>query len=287
MGAVYKKEFKSYFTNMMGYVFIAFVLVVVGIYTSLTNLFALSTNFEYVINSISFMYLIVVPILTMSVLANEKRQKTDQLLFTSPASITKIIFGKYFAMITVLLIPVAFVCLYPFILSIYGDVHIATALNSLLGFFFLGSTLISIGMFMSSLTESQIIAAVTSIGVILLTYLMPSLASLVPATSSASFIAFTILVVVIGIILHSLLKNMYITIGVCLALEIALAVILFVDPLLLEGTFASVLGWLSMFARMDNFVYGMLDISALVYYITVSIFFNFLTIQIIEKRRWS
>jgi ABC-2 type transport system permease protein len=168
MTVIYKKELHTYFHTMSGYIFIALIFLFIGLYTSSVNLMSGFGNFEYVLGSVGFIYIVIVPILTMRVLAEERRHKTDQILLTAPISIAKIVVGKYLAMATVLLLPILVICAYPPILSIYGNVPMLAAYSSILGFFFMGAALIAVGMFISSLLESQLIAAVLSFGVLLL-----------------------------------------------------------------------------------------------------------------------
>ncbi len=287
MGAVFKKEFRSYFNNMIGYVFVVFMLIVVGIYATAQNFVYGYSNFEYVVGGIGFVFLIAVPILTMSSISLEKRQKTDQLLLTSPTSVAKIVSGKYLAMLGVLLIPCLVMLLYPLILSLYGTVNFASAYGAVLGLFFLGAALISIGMFMSSLTENQLIAAVITLGSLILIYLFNGIAGLIPSTVTASFVAFTILALAISIIIYVVSHSGAVAVILFVLCEAALITVRFVSSSLLEGAFPALLGKLALFDGIDSFASGMFDITYLVLYITVSLFFCFLTGVNIEKRRWS
>ena len=160
MTAVYKRELRSYLTSMVGYLFIFFILVLTGIYFSAYQLTASYPKFEYTLNAVTFAFLIGVPILTMRVLAEERKQKTDQLLLTAPISVGNIVIGKYLALITIYAIPMLVICTYPLIMSKFGTVSFASAYTAILGFFLLGCANIAIGVFMSALTESQVIAAV-------------------------------------------------------------------------------------------------------------------------------
>lgn len=155
MTAVFRHELSSYFTNVTGYVFGAFLLLFAGIYTMAINLQSASPYFEYVLMNMDFIFLIIVPILTMRVIAEERRQKTDQLLYSLPLTMTQVALGKYLAMLVIFLIPVAIIGVYPLVLTAFGDVYLPAAYGALVGFFFLGASLIAIGMFISSLTESQ------------------------------------------------------------------------------------------------------------------------------------
>lgn len=163
MTAIYKRELKSYLTSMVGYLFIFFILVLTGIYFSAYQLSAAYPKFEYTLSAITFAFLIGVPILTMRVLAEERKQKTDQLLLTAPVSVSGIVIGKYLALVTVFAVPMAVMCTYPLIMSRFGTVEFASAYTAVLGFFLLGCANIAIGVFMSALTESQVIAAVLTI----------------------------------------------------------------------------------------------------------------------------
>ena len=136
MLAIYKRELKSYFTSMMGYVFVAFVLVVVGIYFAAYNLNAYPL-IGYTLYNVTFLFLILVPILTMRSLAEEQRNKTDQLLYTSPVSLLGIVIGKFLALISVFGIPVLVICFYPQILGQYGTVNMPMSYLAIFGFFLL------------------------------------------------------------------------------------------------------------------------------------------------------
>ena len=159
MGAFYKKEFRSYFTNMTGYIFLGFLLLMTGIFYTAINLKQTHPQFEYVISNISFVFLLIVPILTMRSIAEEKHLKTDQLLYSLPVPVSKIVISKYLAMVSVFFVSVAVMALYPLILLIFGNVNLLSSYSALAGFAFLGAALIAIGLFMSSLTESQLISA--------------------------------------------------------------------------------------------------------------------------------
>ena len=159
MRAIYKREVKSYLTSMIGYLFIFFLLLLTGIYFTAYQLLSAYPKFEYTLNSLTFVFLIGVPILTMRVLAEERRQKTDQLLLTAPVSVSDIVLGKYLALVTVYGVAMAIICTYPLIMSKFGEVSFRAAYTAILGFFLLGCANLSIGVFLSSITESQVIAA--------------------------------------------------------------------------------------------------------------------------------
>ncbi|MBR5221045.1 MAG: ABC transporter permease [Clostridia bacterium] len=287
MFAIYKKELKNYFINMTGYIFIGFMLAVTGIFTTLINLISTYPSFENVLSNITIVFLLIIPILTMRSVAEERHSKTDQLLYSLPVSVTQIVLAKYLAMFTVFLIPVGIIGLYPLILSIFGTVYLGTAYGALLGFTLLGGALIAVGMFMSSLTESQVIAAVTSFGVIFAMYLMSAIASLIPAGAMASLVAFAVVVLIFAGVVYSLTKNSTVAGITAAAGAFILAGIYFINSSIFDGLFANVLNWLSVFDRFSTFTTGLFDLTSVVYYVSLIILFVFGTVQSVEKRRWS
>ena len=158
MTAVYKRELRSYLTSMIGYLFMFFILLLTGIYFSAYQLTSAYPKFETTLSALTFVFLISVPILTMRVLAEERKQKTDQLLLTAPVSVEKIVLGKYLALVTIFAIPMLIVCLYPLLMSKFGTVSFGAAYTAILGFFLLGCANLAIGVFISSLTESFLYA---------------------------------------------------------------------------------------------------------------------------------
>ena len=146
MTAVYKRELRSYLTSMVGYLFIFFILLLTGIYFSAYQLAAAYPKFEYTLSALTFVFLISVPILTMRVLAEERKQKTDQLLLTAPVSVGQIVLGKYLALVTIFAIPMVIMCFYPLLMSKFGTVSFAGAYTGILGFF-LCINMILIGLY--------------------------------------------------------------------------------------------------------------------------------------------
>ncbi len=286
MLAIYKKELRSFFNNMTGYIFIAFILVIAGIYTAANCLKGMSPDFEFVLASLSFVLLLCVPILTMRSLAEERRSKTDQLLYSLPMKVSAVVLGKYLAMLTVFLIPTGVMMLYPFILAMFGSVPFLTIYSAFIGFILLGAALIAVGMFMSALTESQLISAVISFASLLVIYLMSSLASMVPTTALASLLCFTALILVIAFIVYSMTHDVYAAISAGAILEIILLAVFIFKRTALEGAFPNVMRSLAMFDRFNNFALGIFDVTAIIYYLTVVVVFVFLSIQAVEKRRW-
>lgn len=287
MTAVLRHELSSYFTNVTGYVFGAFLLLFAGIYTMVINLQSASPYFEYVLMNMDFIFLIIVPILTMRVIAEERRQKTDQLLYSLPLTMTQVALGKYLAMLVIFLIPVAVIGVYPLVLTAFGAVYLPAAYGALTGFFFLGASLIAIGMFISSLTESQAVAAGLCFVVMLLNYFISSLASYVPSTAFASFLCVAVCILVLGLIFRLLTRSGFAALVLTIVLEGGLVAAYTFRSADFQGLFPNLMEQLSLFDRFYEFVNGTFDLTAIVYYLTVIVVFVFLTVQSLEKRRWS
>lgn len=287
MSAIFKKELKQYFTSMIGFVFIAFFLVIVGLYFMVISLMNGQANFSYVLSGIQFLFILSVPILTMKIIADENRQKTDQLLYTAPVSIGKIIAGKYFALISLFGIGILIICLYPLILSSFGEIDFAIAYGSILGFFLMGCSYIAIGLFISALTDSQVIAAVISFAVMIFTYLMTSLASMLPSGHLFVFYTCVVLVILICILIQNMIHNGWMTAFLGVLAEVGLVIAFVFKEEWFDGLLVKFLGAVSITERYNNFCLGIFDISALIYYISISFIFVFITVQKIKKKRWS
>lgn len=184
MFAIYKREVKSYFQNVLGWLFVAALVAVYGIYFFAYNLQAGYPYIAYALNGVSFILLIAVPILAMRCLAEERKSKVDQLLLTAPVTVGKIVLAKYLALVTVFTIAMLVVGVTPILLSSFGTVPMGESFVALLGFWLMGCTFLAIGVFISSITESQVIAAVLSFVALFIGYMMSSLVSMVTDTDS-------------------------------------------------------------------------------------------------------
>lgn len=287
MLAVYKKELKSYFLNMTGFIFIGFLLLMAGIFVTAYNLLLAYASLSYAIGSIQLVLMLTIPILTMRIIAEERKTRTDQLLYSLPIPMYQIVTAKYLAMLTVFLIPTAIIGLYPLILSVFGSVPLFPSYATLLGFFLLGAALIALCMFLSALTESQVVAAVISFGAVLLLYLLPTLATMIPTTATASLIAFLLLEIAIAIVLYLLSQSVLLSaLGGGTLLLITVILYLW-NAELFTGLFPSLLTHLAMFDRFERFVGGVFDLTAVVYDLSFSVFFVFLTVRAMEKRRFA
>lgn len=287
MIAILKHELRLYFHSLTAYVFGAFLLLIVGIGSMLYNLQAAVSNFEYVLSFSSMVFAVIVPILTMRVIAEERKQKTDQLLYSLPISTTKVVVGKYLALLVLYLIPLAIISTYPLIFSQYGEVYLLTSYGSLIAYFIMGAALIAIGVFVSSLTENQGFAAGIGIAAILFNYFSVSLAEYVSATAVGSSIVLFVLAGVLGWIIKHLTRNDNLGYGVGLTLMAAVVAVFWIDSSKLEGLVPEIMKQLSLFDRFETFVNGVFDMTAIVYFVSVIIFFLFLSVQSLEKRRYN
>ena len=287
MLAIFRRDLQSFAVTMTGWVFVAFMLVFIGIYMMVYNLNYGYGNFEYVLTSLTFVYLIAVPLLTMRCFAEERRQGTDQLLYALPLSSGKIVLGKYLAMLVVLAVPLLVSCCYPLMLAQFGDVYLPTAYASILGFFFLGAGLTAIGMFASSLCESQVTAAVACFAILLVDYFLTSLASFMPSGTFGTVCVLTVLIVLCVVGLMALTKNGVFSVAVGAAAEIALVAVGIFNGSALEGLVPDILSGLSLFDRYNSFVNGVFDLTAIVFYLAVCVSFSFLTVNAFDARRWS
>ena len=287
MTAVLKHELKNYFHSLTAYVFGAGLLLAVGLGALRYNLQAAVSNFEFALSYFSIVLAVIVPILTMRGIAEERKQRTDQLLYALPITTTQVIVGKYLALLTVYLIPLCVIAVYPLIFSRFGDVYLLTSYGSILAFFLMGAALIALGVFISSLTDNQGFAAGIGIAVILLNYYSVSLSEYVSSTVFGSVAALCVLVLALGAVIKYLTKNENLAYAVCFVLIAAIAIIAFMDNTKFEGLLPAVMTRLSLFDRFTGFVNGVFDMTSVVYYASVAVFFLFLSVQSLEKRRYN
>ena len=287
MIAVLKHELSGYFHSLTAYIFSAFLLVFVGTGALIYNIQSAVANFEYVLGYVCLGFVVIIPILTMRVIAEERKQKTDQLLYSLPIQTSQTVMGKYFALLVVYLVPLCIVALYPLIFAQCGEVYLPTAYGSLFAFFVMGAAMIAVGIFISSLTENQGFAAGITIPIVLLNYYSVTLAEYVSTTASGSVVAILVIAVLLGLIVCHLTKNRNFTYGISILIILAVVITYFVDSSKFEGLLPDIMTKLSLFERFYIFVNGVFDMTAIIYYITVIIFFLFLSVQSLEKRRYN
>lgn len=233
MLAIFKREVRSYFYSPIAYVLIGLFILVSSIFFFLSNIQSSSADFNGTLSTITFIMIFIIPILTMRILAEDRKNGTEVLLISSPVSLTNMVIGKYLAMMLVFGIMTCLTFVYPIILFIFGTPPLAPLISSYIGFILIGGALISIGVFASSLTENQVIAVVISF--------------------------------------------------------VFMLIIQIIDPIgnAVGGWTAQVLGWFSLTSRLSTFTSGILDLGSIIYFLSFIAVFIFLTIRVIEKRRWS
>ena len=288
MKAIYKREVASYFNTVIGFVFIAILVGFIGIYFLAYNLAGGYPYFSYSLGSVLFIFMLAIPILTMRSFSDERKSKTDQLLLTAPVGISSIVLGKYLAMITVFAIPVCISILCPIIIEFKGDEFLLVDMATIFAFFLLGSVYIAIGMFISSLTESQIISAVGTFGILLLLYLWPNLIEFLPATASMNMIGILCIITIVVCIIYAITKNWVVSIGLEVVCVLILVITYFVNQDMFEHRLSLIFSNISFIDTFESFAYNQIfDIGGIIYYLSIIGLFIYLTIQSIQKRRWS
>lgn len=288
MLAIYKREFKSYFQSMVGCVFVAFLVAFTGIYFTAYNLNAGYPYFSYTLSGSLIVFIVGIPLITMRSFAEERKNKTDQLLLTAPVSLTKIVLGKYLAMISVIAIPNLIFCLFPLLIKMNGTAYLKTDYISIGVFFLLGCVYVAIGMFMSALTESQMIAFITTFGLLLILYLWNGIIGFLPSSAIGSLIGLIVVFTIIIAYVYHMTENWMLS-AVLEVLGIVASVATYiVKSSLFENLLTKILGKLALadvFTDITN--NHIVDITGIVLYLSVIAIFIVLTIQAIQKRRWS
>ena len=234
MIAIYKRELKSYFSSAIGYVFLAVFYLFAGFFFMMYELQQNSASMTSLYSSLIVIFVFLIPVLTMRLLCEEKKQKTDQLLLTSPVSLFGMVFGKFLAALTIYALGLAVTVVYSFVLALFVQMDTFVILGNILGELLLGAGLIAIGVFISNLTENQVIAAVASFFIMLMLYFVDTVSSMVNNH-------------IVSVLLNSI----------------------------------------SIYSRFSNFSLGILNLGDAVYYFSLAAVFLFLTVRMLEKRRWS
>lgn len=288
MLAIYKRELRSYFQSMVGCVFVAFLVLFTGIYFTAYNLTAGYPYFSYTLSGSLIVFIVGIPLITMRSFAEERKNKTDQLLLTAPVSLTKVVLGKYLAMTTVVAIPNLVFCLFPLIIKMNGTAYLKVDYISIAVFFLLGCVYLAIGMFLSTLTESQIIAFITTFGALLLLYLWDGIMEFLPSSASGCMVGILLILSLIIFYIWQITSNWILSAVLEAVCVIACVVSYFVKSSLYENLLSKLLGKLAFADIFTGITQNhIVDMSGIVLYLSVIIVFIFLTVQTIQKRRWS
>ena len=240
MKAIFNREFKSYFTSMIGPVFVAALVLVTGIYFMVYNMSYGYPYFAYTLSASAIVFVLTVPLLTMRSFSEERHSKTDQLLLTSPVSVTQIVLGKFFSMAAVVAIPCVIFCLCTLIIKSTGTAYFLVDYSTILVYFLIGCAYVAIGMLISAMTESVIIAAVGTIITLLLINLSNGLSRYVPNTAIASLIGCLILLVLLCVIVYVMTKSNAATFGLLIGGAAVLIILYVINGLLLCGLISGI-----------------------------------------------
>jgi len=233
MGAIYRRELKSYFTSIIGFVVISIMFCLSGIFFWLGNLLSGTTDMSGTFSSLFLPLIFVIPLLTMRIFSEDRRQKTDQALLTAPLSLIGLVMGKYLASVTVFLISISINFVFGIIINFYAAPDWIVIFGNFLGLFLMGAALIAVGMFFSALTESQVIAAITSLVSVLALFFLPDLLTLIP-----------------------------------------------LDFVAVAARKISCLDYYTQFTM------GIISVTGILFFVSLAAIFVYLTVKMMEKRRW-
>lgn len=287
MCAILKREVRGYFTSLIGYVVVGVMLAFLGLYYTADCLIYGTSDFSTVLYSTTLVMLFLLPALTMRSFADERRNKTDQLLLTSPVSIPAIVLGKYLAELAVFAVPMAVAAVMPLVLTAFGTVSLTSAYATWFAYCMLGAACIAVGTFVSALTENQIIAYLATFGALLVCYLINGIQSLFTSGNTLAFTVFCVVLAVAALLVGFACKSATAGSAVFCIGAVVLVVLFQLRPAWLLTGFNSVLGALALFDPFTEFVGGMFSVTGIVYYLSVAALFLFLTGQSLERRRWN
>ncbi len=288
MSAVYKRELRAYMNNVYGYLFMSIMLLFVGFMVLMQNLLQASPYIEYALLSGEYVLLLMIPVLCMRSMAEDRRNKTDLFYLTLPLTTSQVVLGKYFALLTVFAIPCGVVAIYPILFGLFGAVNYLSGYVSILAFFLLGAALIAVCQFLSSLTDNLVVAAVLGVLATVVLYFLPVLAFIIPASSMASFIGFVIVGILVAFIAYACTRSVNVLAITGAAILVPLSVLYIILGDAFEGRFNAVLEFISPFLQFQTIAgYSLLDIPAIILLLSYSVFFVFLTVQSADKKRWA
>lgn len=287
MTAIFKREFRSYFTGMVGYAVAAVSLFFLGLYFTNRNLLYQSSDFVGVLYTTTLILLFLLPAISMRSFAEERRARTDQLLLTSPVSIPAIVAGKFLAQLAVFCVPLTAAAVMPLILTAFGKVSLISAYAALLGYILLGGACLAVGTFISCLTENQIVAYLASFVVLLIAYLMNGIKTMFTSGNILAFVVFALVLLAVSVAVGVLCKSILAGAGVLAVGAAALFALFILRPTWLLSAFDAVLTALALFAPYAEIVGGSFSLPVILYYLSVIGVFLFFTGQTLERRRWN
>ncbi len=289
MKAILLKELRTYFKNPLGYVFIGMMLIVLGFYYSFYTMYYQYADYYHVLNAGSSLIIFVVPVLTMRIMSEEAKNKTDQLLLTAPIKTSGIVLGKFFAAAIIFALVLVISMLQPLVtvFGFDGVMSVRMTLGGYLGFFLLGLSFIAIGMFISALTENQLVAAVVTIGVFTMLMLTEGIHQTFPTSRAFSLTIIIALAAIVLFIIYRSIRDLKTTCIIGGGMVAVIAATFLIWPASYEGLIGTIMESVSIFERYAEMFTGIFDFGHIVFFISVIIFFLFITYQVVEKKRWS
>ena len=288
MTALYRKEMRVNFTSLPTYIFVAFLVAAGGFYFTIFNLRGLWPTFEDALISISYIFLLTVPLLTMRTITAERTDRTDKLLFALPVSTLSIVLAKYLSLLTILAIPTAILAIFPLILTFFGTVNLTTSYIALLGFLLFSATLLALGLFISSLTDNATSAAIVCFGALLILYFINPIIGLMPVTPGVNLLVLSVISAGLGLGLFHFLGSIKAALAIYGVLQAALIALFFIAPDIIAQSLVRVLFAVDLVQRMFSFTHGLLDLTAVVYYlgaITLLLLFTAISLNTTRGRQ--
>lgn len=287
MLAVYKRELRAYMNNVYGWLFMAILLLFAGYMMFQNNLYDGAPEFELTMSASQYALLLLIPILCMRSMAEDRHNKTDMFYLSLPMKTTSVVLGKYLAMLTVYAIPCVILCVYPLVLGAFGPLNYLIAYLSILLFLILGAALIAVCQFLSSLTDNLVIAAVLGVVAVAALLFAPFLSYVLPLTAIASFIGFVVLALLLAGIAFLTTHNLNVTAITGAAAVVPLSVVYILSRSSFEGLFPALLQFISPFAHFAAFCqFGTFSVQSLILLLSYPVLFVFLTVQSADKKRW-
>lgn len=287
MLAVYKRELRAYMNNVYGWLFMAIFLLFTGYMMFQNNLYDGMPEFELTLSRSQYALLLLIPILCMRSMAEDRHNKTDMFYLSLPMKTASVVLGKYFAMLTVYAIPCVILCVYPLVLGAFGPVNYLVAYLSILLYMILGAALIAVCQFLSSLTDNLVIAAVLGVLAVAVLLFAPFLSYVIPLTAIASFIGFVVLALLLAGIAFLATHNLNVTAITGAVAVVPLSVVYILSRSSFEGLFPSLLRFISPFAHFATFCqFGTFSVQSLILLLSYPVLFVFLTVQSADKKRW-
>lgn len=295
MSAVYKRELRAYMNNVYGWLFMAILLLFTGYMMFQNNLYDKAPEFELTLSGSQYALLLLIPILCMRSMAEDRHNKTDMFYLSLPMKTSAVVLGKYFAMLTVYAIPCAILCVYPLVLGAFGTVNFLIAYLSILLFLILGAALIAVCQFLSSLTDNLVIAAVLGVLAVAVLLFAPWLSYIIPQTAIASFWGLIVVACLVTGVAFLVTRNLTVTaitgtasiVPMCAVYILMRPKVAIIPVDTFPGLVPSLLRFISPFAHFATFCqFGTFSVQSLILLLSYPVLFVFLTVQSADKKRW-